>query len=739
LRKQNHFSAMADRDPAIHRDADVLRERPGAPPAAVPRPPRTLGTPAATAIAVVASLVGLVVLAWAVLYVTKGRFLKPTFERIASSSSERPVRVAGDFQFYFDPIALKFRAEGLTVGNPAWVTAAGGPRDVFAARLIDARVPTLTWIFGSRRRVDTLLLDGGRVDLEWDAQRKRNTWTFGDPNAKGEPFQMPVIRLAQVSDTRVRYRDPQLQLAADMAVGTIRASGQGLQTRIADAIRFTGSGSARRTPFRLSGALLSPDSTIAGGETRLQLHAEAVRTLVDVTGTLPGATELEGARLAMDVRGRNLADIFTVAGIAVPDTRPYRMRANVTKAGDEWRFTRLVGRYGDSDLSGRLTVAMTEPRMKLTADLATRTLALADFAPFIGYNPDAAAKGPAAVTRTVGGTPRILPDAPLRVDALRNFDAAVHYTVRTVRARSFPVSDIDLTLGLDDRLLTLSPLTFTMARGHVASDITINARRQPVFTDYDIRLAPTPMGKLLAGWGVEEAGTSGTIKARIKMSGTGNSVADSLATANGRIAIIMPKGTFWARNVQLSEIDVGTFIQKMFEKKLKEPVQINCGLIGFTVRNGVAAADPILIDTQKNVMLGRGGFSFRTEGLDLAFRADSKKFSLFAGQSPVGINGQFAKPGFDVVSPELVGRAGAGLGLGIVASPVAAVLAFVDVGDAKGAQCGPVLAGASAAAQRTRSGERRDDVGNGSTGKSEDGKRSGDERREQKKKFLGIF
>jgi uncharacterized protein involved in outer membrane biogenesis len=90
----------------------------------------------------------------------------------------------------------------------------------------------------------------------------------------------------------------------------------------------------------------------------------------------------------------------------------------------------------------------------------------------------------------------------------------------------------------------------------------------------------------------------------------------------------------------------------------------------FTVRGGIAAADPILIDTEKNVMLGRGGFSFKNETIDLAFRADSKKFSLFSGQSPVGIGGYFARPNIDVISPELLSRAGVGLGLGILASPL---------------------------------------------------------------------
>jgi len=172
---------------------------------------------------------------------------------------------------------------------------------------------------------------------------------------------------------------------------------------------------------------------------------------------------------------------------------------------------------------------------------------------------------------------------------------------------------------------------------------------------------------------------------------------------------------------------------------LKKPVEINCGVIAFTVRNGVGAADPILIDTQKNVMVGRGGFSFRTEAIDMAVRADGKKFSLFSGQSPVSVGGYFAAPRLDPISDQLMGRAGAGLGLAIVATPLAAIIPFVDPGDAKSAQCGPILAGARASAQRTTKGEVRDDVGKGTTAKGEDGKLSKEEGGKQRKKFLGIF
>mgnify|MGYP003392366292 CR=1 FL=1 len=701
--------------------------------AAVLRPPGTvvpirIGTPVAAIIAVMTSLIGLVVLAWVILFVTKGRFLKAPFERIASQISQRQVRVAGGFQFYFNIIDAKFYAERLTVSNPDWA----GPRNFFEARTIDSNIATFSFLFGERR-FNWLNLDGGKIDLQWDRAHQRNSWTFV---TDGKPLDIPLIRRAIVEGTEIRYRDPKYQLSADIAVRTIRAAG----TVLTNDIRFAGTGNARGTPFALSGALLSPNATIAGGENKLALNIRAARTMADITGTLPGATELDGAKLNVDVRGRNIADLFDVAGIAVPETRAYRLRSALTKAGNDWRFTRLTGRFGDSDLSGRLTVTMREPRLLLTATLATRTLDIVDIAPFIGYNPDLiAAKGAAGAVTKVGGSPRLLPDAPLRTESLKNFDADLRYSVRRVRAKSLPVSNIAMTLTLDDRLLTLSPLTFDLARGKVSSDISINARRDPVFTDYDIRLSPTPMGVLLAGFGVEESGTSGTVKARIKMTGTGNSVHDSLSTANGRIAVILPKGSFWTRNVQLSELDVGTYFYKLIQGQLKEPVQINCGLIGFTVRRGIAAADPILIDTRKNVMVGRGGFSFRNEAIDLSFRADGKKFSLLSAQSPVAVKGYFAAPAIDPISSDLFARAGAAVALGVVATPLASVLAFVDVGDAKAAACGPILAGATATAQRTTKGVPRDDVGRGTTAKSENGNRTKGQKKEQRKKFLGIF
>ncbi|MDH7640107.1 AsmA family protein [Sphingomonas oryzagri] len=704
--------------------ADPVVPNPPPPPAG-PRRMRW-SAPIGIGLSIIAIFIGLIVLAWAILFITKGRFLKARFENIASSLSERQVKVAGDFQLYFDPINVKFVADGLSVSNPSW---ASKPNFLTAGH-IDTRISTIRLIFGAKH-ARWLNLDGAAVDVEWDKSHTHNTWTFGDPDKKGEPFKMPTIERATVTGATVRYRDPQMQLYTDQSIDTVQSTG----TRIDNAIRFHGSGTLRGHAVTNSGALLSPNETVAMGRTRFQLTVDGARTHAEATGTLPAATQIDGADMDFTVSGPNARELFDLINVAIPDTRTYRFSSHLRKDGGAWRFWNLRGHFGDSDLAGDMTILMPNGRLKLVAGLHSQKVDIIDIGPFIGYDPHAlATKGATAAATTQGKAdhPRILPDAPLRSEAIKLFDARVDYAVKTIRAPHLPVSNVHATLDLDHNLMKISPLTMDIVgAGKLAADIALNARVPAVVTDYDIRLSPTPLGALMKGFGLKDAGTTGTIKARIKMTGTGDSVRKSLATSNGRIAISLPAGTFWTSYAQLAEFDVGVFVQKLLQDKLKKPIHINCGLIAFTVKDGIAAADPILIDTDKNLMAARGGFSFRDESMNLQFRADAKKFSAFSGQSPVGIGGYFAAPRIRIISPQLLARGGAAVALGIL-TPPAAILAFIDPGDAKSAACGPVLAGDTAAQQHSTKGKPLKLLGTKNDNKAEAAK-------PKDKKFLGIF
>ena len=199
---------------------------------------------------VLLGIVGAVFAAWLVLFVTKGRFLKSPFQSIVGKLTGREVKVGGDFQLYFAPLRIKFVAERFTISNPAWATRPY----LFQAERIDTRIAPLSLLWG-KRHLYWLDLTDGAVDLEWNRAHTANSWTFSDKKG-GKPLDFPRIDTATVRGTTVRYRDPRMQLLADLKVDDIRST----DARIGRAVGVEGDGLVRGTPFRVTARLLAPDA-----------------------------------------------------------------------------------------------------------------------------------------------------------------------------------------------------------------------------------------------------------------------------------------------------------------------------------------------------------------------------------------------------------------------------------------------------------------------------------------------
>lgn len=617
-------------------------------------------------------------------YVTKGRFWRGTFERYASERAGRPVRVAGDFQAYLGP-DIHFLAEGLTIGNPAWAA-----RDqLFTARSLAFDAPILTAIFGDLT-LSRFVMDGGRIALERDA-RGRNTWSFPG----GGDLEIPVIDRAAITDTRLEFIDALKRARIALTFGDIAGKSDKAGQRVDGPLTFSGRGEALGEPFTLDGRLTTPNQAATGGRIGLSLRANIVATRVTVAGTLPSATRIDGAPLKVSITGRNLQDPSRLFGIILPASRPYALAGTLTKTGQDYRLTGMTGRIGDSDISGRLTArvpARDGDRPRLDAVLASRSLAIKDVGPLVGYDPTRLdTPGARPTGRVVAGTPRLLPDAPLAIDQIKAFDAHVDYRADRVVAGKVPITNLHLGVTLDRSLLRLDPIATDLVGGRFTGHVEIDARQPQVVTDYDLALSQVRLGRLLTTGGLEDNGTTASVRGRIRMRGTGNSVATSLASADGRIALVFPQGTLWVRNIELAKLDIQNFVTHFLGKRLKKPTEIRCGILAFSVRGGKAVADPIVFDTSRATYRGAGGFDFGDESLGLSVEGKSKEISLFSGQSPIGIGGHFAGPRLNLLSGELVGRSAAAVALGVVASPIAALLAFVDPAGAKDVNCAPVL------------------------------------------------
>jgi uncharacterized protein involved in outer membrane biogenesis len=101
------------------------------------------------------------------------------------------------------------------------------------------------------------------------------------------------------------------------------------------------------------------------------------------------------------------------------------------------------------------------------------------------------------------------------------------------------------------------------------------------------------------------------------------------------------------------------------------------------------------MDTTNVLITGHGNVDLQTEKLDLALQGDPKKIRLVRLRSPIKVEGSLAKPHVGINPEKALLQAGAGTVLATLLTPIAAILAFIDPGLAKNADCSALVAQAA--------------------------------------------
>jgi uncharacterized protein involved in outer membrane biogenesis len=122
---------------------------------------------------------------------------------------------------------------------------------------------------------------------------------------------------------------------------------------------------------------------------------------------------------------------------------------------------------------------------------------------------------------------------------------------------------------------------------------------------------------------------------------------------------------------------------------------LRCAVASFGAKDGVMTSQQLMIDTDPVRIDGSGSINLRDETLDLRLQGAPKHFQLMRLRAPFTLSGPWAHPAIGLKAGPAVAQGGIALALGVV-NPFAAILAFVDPGLAKDANCGPLLADAKA-------------------------------------------
>jgi uncharacterized protein involved in outer membrane biogenesis len=609
--------------------------------------------------------------------------------RIASARMHREVTITGNLNANIWSWQPSATADGVHIANPKWAST-----DHLAdIDRIAVRIRLLPLLTG---HVDLPLLkfDRPNARLYRDAQG-RMTWDLSDGRDKDAALRLPPIRTFIINDGKLVYDDAKRNLRFS---GTINAREKlGADNR---GFELVGAGSLNRQPFHLQvtgGPLLNIDRD---KPYPFDADLRAGQTYVTARGAVPKPFDLARFYMNVSARGPDLADMYLLTGVALPNTPPYSLHGRLSRDMHLWRVAGLNGRVGDSDLAGELSVTTGGDRPLLKGDFSTRSLDFDDMGAIFGGAPstkpgETASADQKVIAQAMIHKQTLMPDATLKVERIRSIDADVSYKALSIRDAPIHLKAGSVRVKLDAGLLRAEPLALDLPQGRVSGYVQLNARKATPVTDLDLRLANGRLEQLVP---VRFQGTTpfaGSLVARAKLTGAGDSVHKAFANANGEVTFVAPSGEIRESIAQLMGVNVIKGLG-LLSNKDQRTTSIRCGVARFEANNGVLSARQIVFDTGPTLVLGSGSINMDTERLDFRLQGHPKKFQILHVALPVTVAGTLMSPKVGVDTGKALGQGGVGLALASVLSPLAVVLPFVDAGLSKDANCAALLADGAA-------------------------------------------
>jgi uncharacterized protein involved in outer membrane biogenesis len=531
----------------------------------------------------------------------------------------------------------------------------------------DANQARSAWTF----RLDNIMFDRAQIAYR-DAINKADVQVTVNPLGKPVPY----VQVAGSKD------DKSQKGASDFVFGW-KAAGTYNNEKLTGDGKIGGMLSLRSktNPFPL-------EADVRNGTTRVQ-----------VGGALQDPLNLGGLNIRLRFSGDTLANLYGLTGILLPDTPPYETDGHLIarfqqKGGPVFRYENFNGHIGDSDIHGSMIYTQSKPRPKLEGSLESKQLRMADLGPLIGVNSGKGSEktGQAKTRRGEDASQpadRVLPHDKFDTKSWDVMDADVKFSGKRIEhSNSLPLSDLYTHLVLKNGNLLLDPLRFGIAGGNLNSTIRMEGDRTPMRARADLHARNMKLKQLFPD--VEAMQSSmGQINGDATLSGTGNSVADILATSNGDLKMLMNDGVISRSLMEIVGLNVGNYVVgKLFGD---DQVRINCAAADLQVNNGLASTRLFVFDTENAVINISGTTNFANERMDLSIDPESKGLRIVTLRSPLYVRGTFKNPDAGVKAGPLIARGAAAVALGAVVGPAAALLALISPSDNEDNQCTNVL------------------------------------------------
>jgi AsmA family protein len=601
------------------------------------------------------------------LYFLNWNLMRAPISRYLSHRYGREVQILGDLKVNLFRWQPHIAVNGLAIGNPSWL-ASSQPQ---AARLDHADIEFRLWpaLFG-HLALPLVELDHPHLLLVRLADGRTN-WDSARPGGAG--WKVPPIQRFLVNDGHVVIDDAVRRLKFQGTISSEeKAGGQGA------AFHLNGDGTLNANKFVATvagGPLIHVDESKPYAFTA-DVEAGPTHAIIDGQVAHPFHLDQWGGRVT--ATGHTLSELYYLTGIPLPATPSYHLSGTIKRDGSFYSINDLAGAVGKSDMHGYVTVDVSGALPNLRGHISSRVLDFDDLGALFRGGRTPAETGN-----------MLLPDVTLHTERLRQANGEVDYDADAINSRDFPLRGLSTHISIENGVMILKPLAFALTQGKLSGALTIDARKDVPRTTMDARITDIHIEHFIKS---SEKPLSGLVEARAQLTGYGASVHKVASSANGTVTAVVPQGTMKKSLAEWMGVNVLSALGLSLSGDQSQ-TNLRCAVMSFNTQNGVMNAQQILLDTEPTRLDGHGEINLKDETLDMTLQGKPKHFQLLHLNAPIKLSGSLSAPQIGVDKSQALVQGALGVGLGAL-SPFAAILAFVDPGLAKNADCSAILADA---------------------------------------------
>ena len=535
-------------------------------------------------------------------------------------ASERDVAIGSvtrDSFFSYSPVIT---VHDLRVAQPRWA----GDGDFIRLKSVSARLSVLDVLTGEVQP-DRVRIDGLELALIRD-ENGRSNWDEDETDDRDEDGNGPALTDLDVRQSRFSFTDRKrgLDLAGPITVDSengLRAEGKGTFLQTKASLSFTG------------GAItgIDPDADYP-----FEMVLDSPALNLTAKGKMQGVLNTGLFTASLSAQAPTLKNLDRVIEAGLFGTQPIDLRAKVRHKDKDWFVTKLDGSIGRSRLSGNADILKRDDRTKIEATIHATTLDFDDLAD------DAGLARAAALTRRIG--PRVIPNTRINLSKMGPTDGQLDFTIdRLLSRRDTVFRSLKGTLSLDHKLIKISDLVIRLKSGRMTGGVQVDHRSGAPKFSTDLTLRGASISDLIGNGDIVTA----TMRGRIKLSGSGDTVREALEKAEGKAAMVASGGSVRATAAHVLGQNLSGAVGKIIDDP-KARVPLRCLVASFDAKNGVLTPAPLAVDTEISIGRGEGRIALDGETISLILRGGAKGKSALRIVDPIKISGTLTAPNVSV-------------------------------------------------------------------------------------------